>query len=539
VGNYPPSRAAVALSSRTGDSEESREFLQQRLALFGRAVGLLSLIFLVVGLGIGVAMVGDPWPVLSHRPNLLHLLATALLLGLWLINRRGRHPAPTLLRLDTGFTVAAASVFGAMGNLPVDVGGYDPVYGIYTAILAASNTVVFRAIAVPSSPRRTALISAGAMLPVFILIVVNLLRQGLGTTTCCAMSLGFFMWCALPAVVATVASRIIFGLRRDLGRVRQLGQYALVDKIGEGGMGVVYRARHAMLRRPTAIKLLNPARAGEENIRRFEREVQLTAELTHPNTVAIYDYGRTPDGLFYYAMEFLDGVDLQKLVRDYGAQPYGRVVQILVQVCGALDEAHEIGLIHRDIKPANVILCERGRRPDVAKVVDFGLVKPVSQSTTDSLSTADAVVGTPLYLSPESIRGQELDPRSDLYALGCVAYFLLAGAPVFDGDSAVEVCGHHLHSEPAPLREQRATDVPAELEQIIMDCLAKPPADRPGSAAELARRLRQVDVGSSWTRADAVAFWERHRRRESDAGHDGEPASPLARTVAVDLGQRS
>jgi len=204
--------------------------------------------------------------------------------------------------------------------------------------------------------------------------------------------------------------------------VRRLGQYTLERKIGAGGMGIVYRASHAMLRRPTAIKLLPPDRAGEASIARFEREVQMTAQLSHPNTVAIYDYGRTPEGVFYYAMEYLDGINLEDLVRTYGAQPAGRVLAILDQVCGALAEAHERGLVHRDIKPANIILTERGGEPDVAKVVDFGLVKPiVTDDPRLTMSMPGVMTGTPLYLSPESLTSPESgDPRSDLYALGAV-----------------------------------------------------------------------------------------------------------------------
>ena len=191
------------------------------------------------------------------------------------------------------------------------------------------------------------------------------------------MTLNVATWCAVTIAIATVGSRVIFGLRTEAARVKRLGQYTLEHKIGAGGMGVVYRASHAMLRRPTAIKLLPPERAGEASLVRFEREVQMTAQLSHPNTVAIYDYGRTPEGVFYYAMEFLDGINLEDLVRTHGPQPAGRVVAILDQVCGALNEAHGSGLVHRDIKPANIILTERGGEPDVAKVVDFGLVKPL------------------------------------------------------------------------------------------------------------------------------------------------------------------
>jgi serine/threonine protein kinase len=237
------------------------------------------------------------------------------------------------------------------------------------------------------------------------------------------------MWLVVAVAVATACSRVIYGLRREVRLARRLGQYTLEEKLGEGGMGVVYRARHALLRRPTAVKLLKGERLGEASLRRFEREVLLTASLSHPNTVSVYDFGRTPDGVFYYAMEYLEGLSLEQLVAEEGAQPPGRVVHVLRQVLGALAEAHGVGLVHRDVKPDNVILCERGGLSDVAKVVDFGLVKDLDAA--DALSHEGMLVGTPLYLAPEAIRSPDTDPRADLYSLGAVAYFLLTGKHVF------------------------------------------------------------------------------------------------------------
>jgi serine/threonine-protein kinase len=309
---------------------------------------------------------------------------------------------------------------------------------------------------------------------------------------------------------------VIFGLRREIQEARRLGQYTLEEKLGEGGMGAVYRARHAMLRRPTAIKLLPPAKSSEAALARFEREVQLTACLSHPNTVSVFDYGRTPDGVFYYAMEYLEGANLQALVRDDGPQPPARVAHVIGQVASALVEAHGIGLIHRDIKPENIILCERGGRPDVAKVVDFGLVRDPEPGSGARLTLTNVVQGTPLYLSPEAIRAPEtVDARSDLYALGAVAYFLLTGTHVFGGATAVEVCSHHLHSLPEPPSDRLGRPLPPGLERLVLACLAKDPGRRPPSAAALQDALAGLcDVGR-WSEAEARAWWERWRRGHS------------------------
>jgi serine/threonine-protein kinase len=302
-------------------------------------------------------------------------------------------------------------------------------------------------------------------------------------------------------------------------------------------MGVVYRASHAMLRRPTAIKLLPPDRAGETSLARFEREVQITAELSHPNTVAIYDYGRTPDGLFYYAMEYLDGINLEDLVREHGPQPAGRVLAILNQVCGALAEAHERGLVHRDVKPANIILTERGGEPDVAKVVDFGLVKPVmTDDPRPTVSMPGVVAGTPLYLSPESLMSPDSgDSRADLYALGAVGYFLITGRPVFDGATVAEIIGHHLHTDPVPPSQRLGREVPVDLETVLLQCLRKNPDDRPPGARELRERLRRCRV-PAWTTTEAAEWWSAFRSRSAGRHEAGDMEPPV--TIDVDAANR-
>jgi eukaryotic-like serine/threonine-protein kinase len=276
-------------------------------------------------------------------------------------------------------------------------------------------------------------------------------------------------------------------------------------------MGVVYRAHHDMLQRPTAVKLLDVERTNPESISRFEREVRLTAQLTHPNTIIIYDYGRTAEGVFYYAMEHLEGINLETLVQRFGPQPESRVIHILRQLCGSLGEAHAVGLIHRDIKPANVFLTERGGQYDFVKLLDFGLVKALDGSRQASLTVAGTLTGTPLYLSPEAIeRPDEVDERSDLYAVGAVGYYLLTGQPVFEGRNVVEICAKHVTEMPQSPATRLGKPLADDLQQLVLQCLAKAPDSRPSSAAMVDQSLEQCAASGSWTLRDAEAWWRIH-----------------------------
>ena len=314
-----------------------------------------------------------------------------------------------------------------------------------------------------------------------------------------------------------IAAMMILGavrsMRRNLRNAvsqieRTLGQYKLVYKIGDGGNGAVYRARHALLRRPTAVKLMHPEYARSETAKaRFEHEVQIMSGLANPNTVAVYDYGQSPDGTLYYVMEYLTGINLESLVQVNGPQPAARIIHILQQVCFSLNEAHEKNLIHRDIKPSNIMLCERGGMYDVIKVLDFGLVKELSEKDP-ALTQVNTLVGTPLYMAPEIISTPGLaSPQSDLYALGAVGYFLLTGHNVFDGDSAVQICASHLHDAPVPPSQRTRQPVPEDLERIILQCLDKDPGRRPASAGELVELMSQCRDNGLWTREDARAWW--------------------------------
>lgn len=325
---------------------------------------------------------------------------------------------------------------------------------------------------------------------------------------------------------------------------KELGQYTLIKKIGEGGMGSVYQARHALLRQDTAVKLLMPDNANEKSIRRFEREAQLSCRLVHPNTVRIFDYGHTPDGIFYYAMEFIDGVNLRELIQAEGRLSDGRVIHILQQVCASLSEAHEAGLVHRDIKPANVILCNRGgMAEDMVKVLDFGLAKPypgyaeVSAEVSHSLT----IEGTPQFISPEAVSSPEqVDQRSDIYAVGALGYYLLTGGNVFDGESAFEVLQKHVSSTPEPPRQRLGVAMESSLEKAIMECLEKEPSNRPQSAQSLITILRSSSAYRTWTESQAAEWWKEFQERRAARPCSDSPATDISEpTLQIQLDQRT
>jgi DNA-binding response OmpR family regulator len=289
----------------------------------------------------------------------------------------------------------------------------------------------------------------------------------------------------------------------------QFGAYTIDQRIGKGGMGVVYRGHHALLQRPTAIKLLDESRISHKTRARFEREVQLTSQLNHPNTIAIYDYGRTPEGIPYYVMEYLDGITLEELVHRHGPQPEGRVIRILSQLCGSLGEAHDVGLIHRDVKPANVMINRRGGLYDFVKLLDFGLVKALDATDEAAVTKPGAVTGTPLFLSPEAIeQAQKIDARSDLYSLGAVGYYLLAGEPMFQGHSIVHICKQQVNNRPVPPSKKRGEMIDFDLESLVLQCLAKNPRDRPDSAWDIQRELAACRAAAKWTDKLAAQWWQ-------------------------------
>ena len=522
-GTTASRRMLRSLLGLAPSEEESRAFLQLRIAALFKLM-FWSLVALVTFLWCLYTSDAADAP---ERRNIVYLVAGAGLAAMGFIWRgllvRRPLSIEALYRIDLIYSVGIGAAFGASAYLQ-----YDLRASGYLSVVYTTFAVFARALIVPSSGRRTAITSSATMLP------MSIAAAALAATTHQDVPgsiyfVGYLLFCIVPIVMAAAGSSIIYGLRREVSAAQQLGQYTLDRKIGEGGMGAVYLAHHVMLRRPTAVKLVLPERVGRESLERFEREVHHMSKLTHPNTVAVYDYGRSADGVFYYAMEYLGGgIDLERLVAEHGPQPSGRVTLILAQICGALHEAHTQQMIHRDIKPANLILCERGGTPDVAKVVDFGLVNEIATDTSTHV-----ILGTPAYLAPEAITDPtSIGPAVDLYALGAVGYFLLTGAQLFEG-SAREICAQQVTAPPRPPTHVRPGCASPELEAIVMRCLAKRAADRPANALELRGLLRALSPGD-WNDADGRRWWSTFREVVPPTAASSLPGL----TISVDLGER-
>jgi serine/threonine-protein kinase len=358
-----------------------------------------------------------------------------------------------------------------------------------------------------------------------------------------------FEWLAvvgvfLAALISTFTTKVIHGLGRQVERAKQLGAYELVEELGHGGMGEVWRAEHHSLVRPAAVKLLRreltdrlPSAEREALNIRFQREVQATAMLSSPHTVAVFDFGHTHDGSLYYVMELLHGLDIETLVEKHGPQPAERVIYLLRQACDSLAEAHRRNLIHRDIKPANIYVCAVGLKVDFVKILDFGLVRDLSSDVR--LTNEGAVSGTPAYLAPEAAAKNQFDARGDIYALGCVAYQLLTGQLVFDGMTSAAMIAAHIRDQPKAPSQRSELPIPPELDAIVLACLAKDPADRPQTAEELQRLLNEVALPATWNQKRAMQWWSVHvphlveRACETCGRDETEPAPTRRRPAPV------
>lgn len=413
--------------------------------------------------------------------------------------------APDLVRrLGDGGTTILASYHGAFWFALL------AIYGLF----------------VPNSWRRCAVVVALIVACPFAVALVEASRGNLALAgrpfNYYLYGIGF--WAGFGALLAVFGSHHLDSLQREVHEARQLGQYRLTKRLGTGGMGDVYLAEHRLLRRPCAVKLIRPERLGDpQSLRRFEHEVHAMAALTHANTVEIYDYGHTEDDTFYYVMEYLPGLSLEDLVRRHGPLPPERAVFLLRQVCEALREAHAAGLIHRDVKPGNIIACLRGGAPDVAKLLDFGLVQTHGgQFPEDDATEQRGVAGTPAYMSPEQAAGRDrLDARSDLYSLGAVAYFLLIGQPPFVRGNALEFMAAH-RSELARFPDHLEEQLPTDLQAVVLRCLEKDPARRFADAGSLEQALAACGCATVWTREKATQWWQEHD------GVDGGSAEPHA-----------
>ena len=503
----PPTASADATRPTTVIPADVLAQARRRLGIFGFVVACC--------LVVAILLAGPVWRGLGYT-NILPLRVVqfallALSLTVFVVSRARSVPNSVVMGVGIGYQIAICylasfgqtlMLYGQSSHVPETTG--------------AHMLIVAYPLIVPSAPRQTVLAVAAAvvMVPLSIASMPLLGLPAVPFVKYVAPTL----FASISGVLAVIGSRVIYGIARDAAMAREMGSYKLEALLGKGGMGEVWRARHRLLTRPAAIKLLRREALGDDPDRqrqargRFEREAQATASLRSPHTVALYDFGSAEDGAFYYVMELLEGVDAEEFVRRFGPLPVSRALRWLNQACASLAEAHEAGLVHRDIKPSNIYVCRYGREVDFIKVLDFGLVKAMDMgdSTELNLTVEGTIRGTPGYLPPEQTRGDAaIDARTDIYALGCVAYWLVTGKRVFEGRSTLEVLAQHLQTIPVAPSQRTELSVPPEMDALVLACLEKDPARRPQSADDLAARLREIP-GASWTDADARAWWGTH-----------------------------
>ena len=455
----------------------------------------------------------------GNRERILAGLGLLSAIAVWWIARTLRDRPELVLDIGLAFEVLSALLISLIGDYrPRE----DP-----QAISWVCVTIVLWPAIVPSTPRKTLIASLAAATTVPLAIF-------LGRAAFPQPDQSFFLllWFILPpyvcAILAIVPATVIRGLGRQVRKARELGSYELEEQIGKGGMGEVYRAHHRLLARPAAVKLISPSAltSTTEQSRvvteRFRREAEAAATLRSPHTIELYDYGVAGDGTFYYVMELLDGIDFHELVRKHGPVPPERVVHLLTQACDSLGEAHLLGLIHRDVKPSNILACRMGLAVDYVKVLDFGLVKkdPSKAEPEPHITSAGAVSGTPAFMAPESVTGTDVvTAAADVYALGCVGYWLLTGQNVFSAANATMMMLQHIQKAPVPPSFKSPQPVPRELDELIMRCLAKDPAERPSDAAILHGELSRLRFPVSWSDERAHEWWQAHRAKQPPLEH--------------------
>ena len=477
-------------------------------------IALLGAILWIVGplldhLALRATNPGPAWRTLGV-PDVIAVISSVVSLLLFLYIRKSKRSPAFILDVGLGYQILTAAALGLLAHWQLIPRGWE-IRPVFTWI--GVLVLLFAAI-VPSAPSKTLITSlvSVSMGPLAMWLAKQRGSWDFGSNVnIIVMHYPDYILVG----IAVVISHVVTGLGRQVSRARELGSYQVGELLGKGGMGEVYRATHRMLARPAAIKLIRPETiAGGDQaardlaVKRFKREAEVAANLQSPHTVELYDFGETDDGSLYFVMELLDGMDLETLVRTHGRLPAGRVAYIISQVCESLEEAHTRGLVHRDIKPANIHLGKLGLQHDFVKVLDFGLVKSVQGKTGEhTLGTEIGMTpGTPDYMAPEMTMGENIDGRTDLYALGCVAYYLLTGSLVFEAANTYHMIARHLNDTPVPPSQRASITLPAALEQLVLSCLAKQPADRPQSAAEVRRALSGIAV-EPWGEAQAAAWW--------------------------------
>jgi serine/threonine-protein kinase len=515
-------------------TEEGRAFLQERLVALSRVLFALSLGFHLMGLAVGHFALHESLLDRAREPaEWLHAFMSWFYLACWLSVRSVPRPAAFLQAVD------AAILFVSCIAWPLQAIVAPPKWvepGFQLAVLLpVSLIVVARSGIIPSPPRRTLRLTGPAVIVAVILASIAGRRLGGGMGQMTYQSISLFMWGGAALAVATVTSRTIYGLQQRMKEARDVGAYRLIERIAGGGMGEVWRAEHRLLIRPAAVKLIKDEMLGARGaakavLRRFEREARATAQLSSPHTVELFDFGVDDSGALYYAMELLDGIDLEQLITRFGPLPEERVVYILRQVCHSLADAHAQQMVHRDVKPSNIVLCRLGLDHDFVKVLDFGLVK-TGPSTASPFTTGlgmGAGGGTPAYMAPEAHDGGRVDGRTDLYALGCVAYFMLTGHLVFESGSAMQVMIDHAQKPPVPPSKRTEMPISPLLENLIIEMLDKNPTRRPADARLVRERLDAIPLESRWDEHRARRWWELHMPAAPPPSQGVKPRAPTA-----------